>query len=90
MIGLLQQAAAEHPLVCTDPASVAYVAKLVADALHFELRVWTDNIEEWMRVRSDLTVYAQRRAGNQRKLRFAGEPRCQPSCRHPAFSRPGR
>jgi small-conductance mechanosensitive channel len=56
VIALLERIAAEHPLVSRTPPPEALVMKLGADAVSYELHVWTDRIEQWMEVRSALMI----------------------------------
>ncbi|HTM08066.1 MAG TPA: mechanosensitive ion channel domain-containing protein [Verrucomicrobiae bacterium] len=56
VIALLERVAAEHPLVTEEPPPQALVVKLSPDALAFELRAWTGEIERWMQIRSELAI----------------------------------
>lgn len=56
VLDLLQTAAVEHPLVTKNPAPQALLVELGADTLKFQLRAWTNNFEEWARIRSDLAL----------------------------------
>jgi potassium-dependent mechanosensitive channel len=56
VITLLERTAAAHPLVTSDPPPEALVVKLGPDSLGFELRAWTDRIEHWMQIRSELAI----------------------------------
>ena len=56
VIRLLERTAATHPLVTSDPPPEALVVKLGPDSLGFELRAWTDRIEQWMQIRSELAI----------------------------------
>jgi potassium efflux system protein len=56
IIDLLQRIAHEHPKVTDQPPPKAVVVKLGGDSLGFELRAWTDALDEWSTVRSDLAV----------------------------------
>ena len=56
VIRLLERTAAAHPLVTSDPPPEALVVKLGPDSLGFELRAWTDRIEQWMQIRSELAI----------------------------------
>lgn len=56
VIALLERTAAAHPLVTDNPAPQALVVKLGPDSLGFELRAWTDRIEHWMQIRSELAI----------------------------------
>jgi small-conductance mechanosensitive channel len=52
---LLKKIAADHPDVAKEPAPRAIVTSLTASAVTFQLRVWTERIEAWDEVRSDLS-----------------------------------
>ena len=56
VIALLEHTAAAHPLITHDPPPQALVVSLGPDSLGFELRAWTDRIEQWMQVRSELAI----------------------------------
>jgi potassium-dependent mechanosensitive channel len=56
VIALLERVAAEHPLVTDEPPPEALVVKLSPDAVAFELRAWTAEIERWMQIRSELAI----------------------------------
>jgi len=56
VIGLLEHTAAAHPLVTDDPPPRALVVRLGADSLGLELHAWTDHIEQWMEIRSELAI----------------------------------
>jgi potassium-dependent mechanosensitive channel len=56
VIALLERIAAEHPLVTEEPPPQALVVKLSPDALAFELRAWTAEIDLWMQIRSELAI----------------------------------
>lgn len=56
VIVLLERTAAAHPLVTDNPPPQALVVKLGPDSLGFELRAWTDRIEHWMQIRSELAI----------------------------------
>jgi potassium-dependent mechanosensitive channel len=56
VIGLLEHTAAAHPLVSDNPPPRAFVVRLGADSLGLELHAWTDHIERWMEIRSELAI----------------------------------
>jgi potassium-dependent mechanosensitive channel len=56
VIALLESTVADHPLISTEPPPRALVAKVGADSLDFQLRAWTDRIEQWMEIRSELAI----------------------------------
>ncbi|HEY5706478.1 MAG TPA: mechanosensitive ion channel domain-containing protein [Terrimicrobiaceae bacterium] len=53
---LLKSTAAGHPDVAKEPAPQVYVVNLTATVIIFQLRVWTDRLEAWARLRSDLSI----------------------------------
>jgi small-conductance mechanosensitive channel len=56
VLALLMATALDHPLVLKQPAPQALVTNFTAAALSLELRVWTNNPNEWVQIRSDLSV----------------------------------
>jgi potassium-dependent mechanosensitive channel len=56
VIATLEEAARSHSLITNDPAPQAVVVKLGPDSLGFELRAWTEHVEQWMQIRSDLAI----------------------------------
>ncbi len=56
VVTLLERAAMSHPLIAKNPPPQALVVKLGPDALGLELRVWTDRLEQWMEIRSELAI----------------------------------
>jgi small-conductance mechanosensitive channel len=56
VIEVLERTAAGHPLVAGDPPPQALVVKLGPDSLSLELRAWTDHVEQWTRIRSELAI----------------------------------
>lgn len=52
---LLKKIAADHPDVAKEPAPRVIVTSMSASAVTFQLRVWTERIEAWAEVRSDLS-----------------------------------
>ena len=56
VIDLLQGTAAAHPLVEKVPAPEAVVVSFTPGAMNVELRAWTEQPDEWTRVRSDLAI----------------------------------
>jgi potassium efflux system protein len=51
---LLRQAASETSGVVKNPVPQAYITALSSNTLTLELRAWTDQYEEWMKIQSDL------------------------------------
>ncbi|MEO6873106.1 MAG: mechanosensitive ion channel domain-containing protein [Chthoniobacterales bacterium] len=56
VLDLLTQTAAAHPLVSTRPAPESYMEGFGADALLFKLFFWADDFDQWLRIKSDVTV----------------------------------
>jgi potassium efflux system protein len=56
VIASLERTAAAHPLVTDNPPPRALVVRLGADSLGLELHAWTDHIERWMEIRSELAI----------------------------------
>jgi small-conductance mechanosensitive channel len=52
---LLKKIATDHPDVAKEPAPRVIVTSMTASAVTFQLRVWTERIEAWAEVRSDLS-----------------------------------
>jgi small-conductance mechanosensitive channel len=56
VIEVLKRVAATHPGVTKEPAPQAYVVNFASAAVSFNLRAWTERYEDWIQVRSDLSV----------------------------------
>ena len=56
VVEILKNVAANHPTVAKEPEPQAYVVNLAPAAVTFQLRAWTDRYEDWIQVRSDLSV----------------------------------
>lgn len=56
VVELLKSVAANHAGVAKEPAPQAYVVNFASGAVTFQLRAWTDRYEDWVQVRSDLSV----------------------------------
>ena len=56
VVELLKSVAANHPGIAKEPAPQAYVVNFASGAVTFQLRAWTDRYEDWVQVRSDLSV----------------------------------
>ena len=57
-IDLLEAALTQLPGVLLRPAPEALVGRMAGDLVQLDLRVWTDQIETWQRVRSDVLIAA--------------------------------
>jgi small-conductance mechanosensitive channel len=56
VVEVLKSVAANHPGLAKEPAPQAYVVGFAPGAVSFRLRAWTDRYEDWVQVRSDLSV----------------------------------
>jgi small-conductance mechanosensitive channel len=56
VIELLKGAAVTQPRVMKDPPPQALLSSFAGDAMNFELRVWTDQSEDWSQIRSELAL----------------------------------
>jgi potassium-dependent mechanosensitive channel len=56
VVEVLKSVAANHPGLAKEPAPQAYVVSFAPGAVSFHLRAWTDRYEDWVQVRSDLSV----------------------------------
>jgi small-conductance mechanosensitive channel len=56
VITLLERVANDHPKVLKRPPPQALLTRLGPDWMGFELHAFTDQIGDWMQVRSDLAV----------------------------------
>jgi small-conductance mechanosensitive channel len=56
VIDILKRAAANQAGITKDPAPQAYVVNFGSAAVSLNLRVWTDQYEDWIQARSNLAV----------------------------------
>ena len=56
VLQILEQVADAHARVCKTPAPQSLLLRVGPDWLGFELRVWTDAIEKWVQVQSELSL----------------------------------
>ena len=56
VLALLVRTAAAHPLVSTLTPPESYMDGFGADALLFKLFFWTDDFDQWVQIKSDVTV----------------------------------
>ena len=56
VVELLKTVAANHPSIAKEPAPQAYIVNFAPGAVSFQLRAWTDRYEDWVQVRSDLSL----------------------------------
>jgi small-conductance mechanosensitive channel len=60
VLDLLLDLASKHPDVIGDPEPQAFFMAHGESSLDFELRAWTDRFEDWVRIKSDLSVAINR------------------------------
>jgi small-conductance mechanosensitive channel len=53
---LLKGAAVGQPKVLKDPPPQALLASFAGDSMNFELRIWTNQTEDWSQIRSELAL----------------------------------
>jgi potassium-dependent mechanosensitive channel len=56
VLELLRGVAAAHPYVLKEPKPVAFFIGFGDSALNFELRTWTNRFDQWVAIRSELSV----------------------------------
>ena len=56
VIALLTKVAASHPLAAARPAPQTLMIDFGTDSLNFEVRVWTDEYDKWLQIKSDVAV----------------------------------
>jgi potassium efflux system protein len=56
VLDLLLGVAKQHAQVIDDPAPVSLFLGFGDSSLNFELRAWTERVEDWIQIRSELTV----------------------------------
>ena len=56
VIALLTEVASAHPLAAKNPAPQTLMTDFGADSLNFEVRIWTDEYEQWVQIKSDVAV----------------------------------
>ena len=56
VLELLKSVAANHPSIAKEPVPQAYIVNFAPGAVSFQLRAWTDRYEDWVQVRSDLSL----------------------------------
>jgi potassium-dependent mechanosensitive channel len=56
VIEVLKRVAANQPGIAKEPAPQAYVVNFASAAVSVKLRAWTDRYQDWIQVRSDLSV----------------------------------
>jgi potassium-dependent mechanosensitive channel len=56
VIELLTRVAGAHPLVAKHPAPETLMTEFGTDSLNFEVRLWTDDYDKWLQIKSDVSV----------------------------------
>jgi potassium efflux system protein len=56
VIEVLKRVAVNHPGVTKEPVPQAYAVSFSSNTVIFNLRAWTERYEDWVQVRSDLSV----------------------------------
>ena len=56
VIEVLKRVAANQPGITKEPAPQAYAVSFSSGVVNFNVRAWTERYEDWMEVRSDLSV----------------------------------
>jgi len=69
VIAILERVAKSHPDVLGTPGPKCLLTGYGDSSINFELRAWTDKIDDWTRIRSDLAV-ALYNAGKEAGLTF--------------------
>jgi small-conductance mechanosensitive channel len=60
MIRLLEEVALANANILTDPAPLGLMVGYGDNAINFELRAWTNQFDDWSRIRSDLAIAVYR------------------------------
>jgi len=56
VIALLTEVAGAHPLALKCPAPQTLMTEFGTDSLNFEVRLWTDDYDQWLQIKSDVAV----------------------------------
>ncbi len=56
VIALLTEVAAAHPLAARNPPPQTLMTEFGTDSLNFSVRLWTDEYDQWLQIRSDVAV----------------------------------
>jgi small-conductance mechanosensitive channel len=56
VLDILREAAGSQPAIRREPPPQALLMNFSGGGLNFELRVWTDQIHDWLQIRSDLAA----------------------------------
>jgi len=53
---LLTRVAAAHPMIIKNPKPEAFLTNFGGDSFSYLLRAWTNNADQWVEIKSDLSV----------------------------------
>ncbi len=56
VIALLTEVAAAHPLAAKNPPPQTLMTEFGSDSLNFSVRLWTDDYDQWLQIKSDVAV----------------------------------
>ncbi len=56
VIALLTEVAAAHPLAAKNPPPQTLMTEFGTDSLNFSVRLWTDEYDQWLQIKSDVAV----------------------------------
>ncbi len=56
VIALLTEVAGAHPLAAKNPPPQTLMTEFGTDALNFSVRLWTDEYDQWLQIKSDVAV----------------------------------
>ncbi|MBA3608445.1 MAG: mechanosensitive ion channel, partial [Chthoniobacterales bacterium] len=56
VIALMTEVAAAHPLAAKNPPPQTLVTEFGSDSLNFSVRLWTDEYDQWLQIKSDVAV----------------------------------
>jgi small-conductance mechanosensitive channel len=56
VVQLLNNVATNHPGLAKEPAPQAHIVNFASGAVSFQLRAWTARYEDWVQVRSELSL----------------------------------
>ncbi len=56
VIALLTEVAGDHPLAAENPPPQTLMTEFGNDSLNFSVRLWTDEYDQWLQIKSDVAV----------------------------------
>ncbi len=65
VIALLKSVAAANPRVSKSPAPEVFLADFGADSFSYKMTAWTDSADQWVQIRSELSVALNRELGKE-------------------------